>query len=318
MSAPSDPATSSGGRPTTRRATWYQAVGRLASAVRDADESEIERAVSQLGESRRWLAPLSYVAGGFGLVLDGVKLLFLNWRLTLIEVLPAVWIWLTFWDLKAHFLKGRSFTIVRGPLALAVAAVVVLVTVGAYFCNAVFAFSVAGDRPPRIRPAAAQARTHWRLILGWGVAVGLGHAVATIFVARAGVGWFTIALGLVLLVMMTSFVSVPAQIIGIEKSKQPLKAKIGAGAASGALSAVLTSPGFVCNRLGLLMAGTSILRIPGIIVFSIGVALQAAATSGSKAVKLGTKFGGTNMATTTPGPVTEPGTTDDMEDAGHG
>ena len=53
---------------------------------------------------------------------------------------------------------------------------------------------------------------------------------------------------------------------------------------------MLTSPGFVCNRLGLLMAGTSVLRIPGIAVFSIGVALQAAATSGAKAVKLGTKF----------------------------
>ena len=113
------------------------------------------------------------------------------------------------------------------------------------------------------------------------------------------------ALGLVLLVMMTSFVSVPAQIIGVEKSKQPLKTKIGAGAASGALSAVLTSPGFVCNRLGLLMAGTSVLRIPGIIVFSIGVALQAAATSGAKAVKLGTKFG----AGATPAP------TDDEEGA---
>ncbi len=275
---------------TRRRDTWYRAVGRVVTAVRDADQAEIERAVDELGQSRRWLAPLSYIAGGFGLLFDGVKLLVLNWRLTLIEILPAVWIWVTFWNLKAHALKGRSFDIVRGPLALALAAVVVLVTVGAYFCNAVFAFAVAGGRPPRIRPAAAQARAHWRLILGWGVAVGLGHAVATIFVARAGKWPFTLALGAVLLVMMTTFVSVPAQIIGLTKTKQPLKTKIGAGAASGALSAVLTSPGFVFNRLGLLLAGTSLFRIPGVVVFSIGVALQAAATSGAKAVKLGSRF----------------------------
>ena len=265
-------------------------MGRVAAAVREADEKEIEAAVAQLGQSRRWLAPLSYIAGGFGLLFDGVKLIFLNWRLTLVEILPAVWIWVTFWDLKAHALKGRSFDIVRGPLALVVAAVVVAITVGAYWCNAVFAFAVSGPRPPRIRPAVSKTREHWRLIIGWGFAVGLGHAVATIFVARAGVAWFTLALGLVLLVMMTSFVSVPAQIIGAEQVKLPLKDKLSAGAASGAMSAVLTSPGFLFNRLGLLLAGTQVLQIPGIILFSIGIALQAAATSGAKAVKLGTRF----------------------------
>ncbi len=278
--------------PATRRATWWQAMGRVATAVREADEAQIEAAVAQLGQSRRWLAPLSYIAGGFGLLVDGVKLIFLNWRLTLIEILPAVWIWVTFWDLKAHALKGRSFTIVRGPLALLVAAVVVAITVGAYFCNAVFAYAVSGPRPPRIGPATAKTRNHWRLILGWGFAVGLGHAVATIFVARAGVFWFTLALGLVLLVMMTSFVSVPAQIIGSQQVKLPMKDKISAGAASGAMSAVLTSPGFVFNRLGLLLAGTKALQIPGVVLFSIGIALQAAATSGAKAVKLGTRFSG--------------------------
>ncbi len=271
-------------------------MGRVASAVREADEQEIEAAVAQLGQSRRWLAPLSYIAGGFGLLFDGVKLIFLNWRLTVIEILPAVWIWVTFWDLKAHALKGRSFDIVRGPFALVVALVVVAITVGAYWCNAVFAFAVSGPRPPRIRPAVSSTREHWRLIVGWGVAVGLGHAVATIFVARAGTTWFTLALGLVLVVMMTSFVSVPAQIIGAEQVKLPLKDKLSAGAASGALSAVLTSPGFLFNRLGLLLAGTKVLQIPGIILFSIGVALQAAATSGAKAVKLGTRFAKGNDA----------------------
>ena len=172
---------------------------------------------------------------------------------------------------------------------MAVAAVVVLVTVAAYWCNAVFAFAVSGPRPPLIRPTVALVRPHLRLILGWGVAVGIAHATATIFVARAGVGWFTLALGAVLMIMSVTFVSVPAQLIG-DTYKPPLREKLTGAAASSAMSAVLTSPGFLLNRIGLLLLGVSVLRIPAIIVFSIGVALQAAATSGAKAVKLGSRW----------------------------
>ena len=267
----------------------WQALARLARAVSAADEHEVEAALRQLSGTRRLLAPLGYLAGGFVLLLDGLKLLVLNWRLTIIEILPAVWIWLTFWDLKAHALKGRTFEVVRGPTAVLVAVVVVAVTVGAYWCNAVFAFTVAGVRPPRIRPALAQVRSHLGLILGWGVVVGLAHAVTTVYVARHGDPAFSICLSIVLLVMMVSFVSVPAQLIGA-RTKAPLRVKVTGAAAGGALSAVLTSPGFVLNRLGLLLAGTSLLRIPGVVLFSIGVALEAAATSGAKAVKLGSKW----------------------------
>ena len=282
---------------TTRRATLWRKLGRLAVAVSEADEHEVESAIKQLGESRRYLAPLGYIAGGFVLLLDGIKLLFLNWRLTLIEILPAVWIWFTFFDLKAHYLHGRQLNIVRGPLALAVAVVVVLITIASFYFNAIFAFAVAGDRPPRIRPAAAQARTHLRLILGWGVVVGLAHVITTIFIARAGLGWFTIALGLVLVVMMVTFVSVPAQLIGVQQQKAPMKDKISGAAASGAMSVVLTSPGFLLNRIGILLAGTSTLRIPGLVLFSIGVGLEAAASSGAKAVKLSTRFSATGVPT---------------------
>ena len=209
-------------------------MGQVASAVRDADETEIERAVAQLGQSRRWLAPLSYVAGGFGLLLDGVKLLILNWRLTLIEILPAVWIWITFWDLKAHSLRvaPSPSCAVRspcwwpwwwwpspsGPTA-------------ATRCSP---SPSAGDRPPRIRPATAKTRQHWRLIMGWGFGGGhrpcRGHHLrgpprGGLVHAGAGPG----AAG-----HDDRFVSVPAQIIGIEQTKQPIKAKISAGAASGA------------------------------------------------------------------------------------
>jgi hypothetical protein len=283
----------------TRRAILWHAFVRLAEAVRLADPTEVEKAIRQFGETRRWLTPLAYIAGGFALLFDGLKLLVLNWRLTLIEIVPAIWIWFTTWNIKVHFLKGRELNIVRGPVALALAVAVILITIAAYWCNAIFAFTVIGPRPPRIRPAVVQVKRHLPLILGWGVAVGFAHAVATIYVARLGVGWFTLALGAVLAVMTITFISVPADLIGA-RLKPPLKEKLTGVAASGAMSAVLTSPGFLLNRIGLLLLGVSVLRIPAMIIFSVGVALQAAATSGASAVKLGSRLA------KAPGDATEP------------
>ena len=49
--------------------------------------------VLRLSRTRRWLAPLALAVGAFAMLFEGVKLLFTNWRLTLIQVLPAMWIW---------------------------------------------------------------------------------------------------------------------------------------------------------------------------------------------------------------------------------
>ena len=46
--------------------------------------------VLRLSRSRRWLAPLALSVGAFAMLFEGVKLLFTNWRLTLIQVLPDV------------------------------------------------------------------------------------------------------------------------------------------------------------------------------------------------------------------------------------
>ena len=49
------------------------------------------------------------------MLFDGVKLLLTNWRLTLIQVLPAMWIWAAMFDLKVHVLHGKSFHVLTGP-----------------------------------------------------------------------------------------------------------------------------------------------------------------------------------------------------------
>ena len=90
-------------------------VGALLRAIEESDEARIEEAVLRLSRSRRVFAPLAFAVGAFALLFDGLRLLVSNWRLTLVQVLPAIWIWLAMADLKAHVLHGHSFNVLRGP-----------------------------------------------------------------------------------------------------------------------------------------------------------------------------------------------------------
>ena len=72
-----------------------------------------------------------------------------NWRLTLVQLLPAMWIWLAMFDLKAHVLHGQSFTVLRGPILIPIILAIIALTVASFFLNAVFAFSIARPGAPR-------------------------------------------------------------------------------------------------------------------------------------------------------------------------
>src|SRR5438105_13898179 len=99
------------------------------------------------------------------MLFDGRRVLLSNWRLMIVQILPAMWIWLAMYDLKAHVLHGKSFNVLRGPVLIPICLAIILITAGGFFLNAVFAFSIAGPRPPRVRPAFAGARSHLAPIL---------------------------------------------------------------------------------------------------------------------------------------------------------
>ena len=80
------------------------------------------------------------------MLFDGVKLLVTNWRLTLVQVLPAMWIWLAMLDLKAHVLRGDFFHVVHGPVVVLLVLAVAAITAVCFFLNAVFAFAIAKPR----------------------------------------------------------------------------------------------------------------------------------------------------------------------------
>jgi hypothetical protein len=87
-----------------------------------------------------------------------------NWRLTLVQIVPAMWIWLAMFDIKLHVLHGKTFNVLRGPALIPVGVLIITITIASFFLNAVFAFAIARSRKPKIRPAVAQARQHIRPI----------------------------------------------------------------------------------------------------------------------------------------------------------
>jgi hypothetical protein len=263
----------------------------LVRAIEESDEAKIEEAVLRLGRARRVFSPLAFAVGAFTLLFDGLKLLVSNWRLTLIQILPAIWVWLAMADLKAHVLHGNSFTVLRGPILIPIILVIVAITVASFFLNAVFAFAITLPGRPEIRPAVAQARRHLKPILISGAVVGLLLALSMTVVTRWGRPWFTVSLGIVVGLMMVCYVAVPSRLIGVKPS-QSRRDKLATTVVSSALSVTVCAPPYLLGRLGILMLGSRALLIPGIIFIAVGVTLQAGATGAVRAIKMSASLTG--------------------------
>ncbi|HEX6663445.1 MAG TPA: hypothetical protein VF025_07185, partial [Gaiellaceae bacterium] len=174
----------------------------LVRAIREDDEAAVESAILTLSRSRRIFAPLVFAVGAFVMLFQGLRLLFSNWRLTLIQVLPAMWIWVALLDLKVHVFKGKEFHTWHGAVELLLVVGIALVTAAGFYLNAVFAFAISQPGAPRIRPAFALVRRHLGVVLGVGLLVGLALGVSAIIVPRWGPPWFALSLGIVIGVMM--------------------------------------------------------------------------------------------------------------------
>jgi hypothetical protein len=260
-------------------------VQRLIDAIRDGDDALVEDAVLRLSRSRRWLAPLALAVGAFVMLFEALRLIVTNWRLTLIQVLPAMWIWVALLDLKAHALHGRSFHALRGPIVIPLVLLVTAITMASFFLNAVFAFAIANPGRPEIRPGFERAKDHLRVILASGGIVGLCLGLVTIVVTRWGRPWFGISLSIVIGVMMICYVAVPSRLIGV-KPAASRRDKLAASAVSGALGTAVCTPPYVLARVGILMLGSRALLIPGIFIIAVGFLLQAGATGAIKAIKM--------------------------------
>ena len=257
----------------------------LVRAIQENDEAKIEEAVLRVSRSRRALAPLAFAVSALVLLFDGLRLLLSNWRLTLVQILPAMWIWLAMFDLKVHVLHGHSLRVLRGPILIPICLVIVAITMVAFFLNAVFAFAIAKPGRPEVRPGLAEARRHMTPILVSGAVVGGLLAFSTMIVTRWGRPWFGLVLSVVVGLLMLCYVAVPARLIG-GKPRQSRRDKLTTSAVGGAIGATVCTPPYLLGRLGILMLGSKALFVPGILVLTIGITLQAGATGAVRAIKM--------------------------------
>ncbi|MGZ4280847.1 MAG: hypothetical protein ACXVEM_01590 [Gaiellaceae bacterium] len=258
-------------------------------AIREDDEAAVEAAVRELSRSRRIFAPLVFAIGAVVMLFQGLRLLFFNWRLTLVQVLPAMWIWLALLDLKAHVFKGKEFHTWHGSVELLLVVGIALVTAACFYLNAVFAFAISLPGTPKVRPAFALARRHLGVVLGVGLVVGVALGVSAIVVPRWGRMWFALSLGIVVGVMMLTYVTVPARIVGI-KPVGSRRDKLAAAAIGGTLGAIVCTPAYVIGRLGILLLGSNVLFVLGVVLLVLGFALEAGATGAVKALKMSAKL----------------------------
>ena len=278
----------------SRRRSVRELWRRLIVAIRDGDEHTVEQAVLQLARTRKIFAPLALIVGAFVMLFSALRLLVTNWRLMLVQTLPALLIWAVTLDLKAHVLHGKEFNVVRGPIVVVLFVLAVLVTIGAFFLNAAFAFTISRPGPPDLKAGFRQARRHARAVIGWGTVLGLALGFAAILVPRWGLRWFALTLGIVLAVMMVCYVAVPARIVGVQTVKpadmSARRDKLAATAVAGLVGGIICTPPYVISRLGESLLGSGSLFALGVALIVVGLALEAGATGAVKAIKVSAKL----------------------------
>jgi hypothetical protein len=273
-----------------RRAVLAERSRELVQAIGAGDDASVERAVRDLSQSRRYLAPLALLIGAFTMLFQAVGVLVRNWRLALIEVLPAMWIWFAMLDLKAHFLRGMSFTLVYGTVLIPVLLGIALMTTASFYLNAVFAFAIAKPGSPQIGPAFTEARSHLRAIVPAGLITGLCLGLAAVVAPRLGRWWFAVSLSIVVAFMMWAYVMIPSRLVGLSSKTSPRRDRLWSSAIAGALGAAVCSPPYALGRLGIVLLGSHRLFVIGVVLITMGITLQSGATGAVKAIKMSAKL----------------------------
>jgi hypothetical protein len=253
---------------------------RATAAVRSTDSASVESALADLGK-RRWLAPLAYAAGTVAVVFDGVLLLLRNWRLTLLQLFPAVWIWAMTWNMRHRTLANPD---ISTNISVLIAIGVVLAAQTAYWCNATFAYAIAQGPTTDFRAAFRQARLHWRVVGGLALLTGGLQAGIWLLAPHVVSRWLWVALLAMFVVQVYLFIAIPAWLLRARKVGTRRERTI-QSMTTGVLSGVASMPGFLLNRIGFLLLGSS-LWVIGVVCVSIGAVLHVTASSSVRVVKM--------------------------------
>jgi hypothetical protein len=270
---------------TTRPGRWATLVA-ATTAVRATDPMRVQELVAELSGRSRWLTPLAYLAGTLAVVFDGITLLFRSWRLMLLQLVPAVWIYAMTWNIRSHMLAHRHPPLSHVTL---IAVAELLVAQVAYWCNATFAYTLTQDGTPRIAAAFAEARPHWRAISGLALATGSLQAFVWLALPEWRLSVFWIALVVMFVVQIYLFVALPAWLLGIRKTGSRRERGL-RSLTTGALSGIAATPGFLLNRVGLLLLSAGALWWVGVGVVAIAAVMHVAASSSARVVKMSVRL----------------------------
>ena len=110
-----------------------------------------------------------------------------------------------------------------------------------------------GDRFPA---AFREARPHWRFVSGLALLTGGLQAGIWLLVPHVQPRWLWLALLAMFVVQVYLFIAIPSWLLGVRKSGTRRERTI-QSMTTGVLSGVASTPGFLLNRIGLLLLGTS-------------------------------------------------------------
>jgi hypothetical protein len=108
-------------------------------------------------------------------------------------------------------------------------------------------------------------------------------------VPRWGTWWFAFSLGIVIGVMMLTYVAVPSRLIGM-RAAVSRRDKLTAAVVGGAIGAVVCTPPYMLARIGILLLGSHTFFVLGVVLIVFGFTLQAGATGAVKAIKMSAKL----------------------------
>jgi hypothetical protein len=124
---------------------------------------------------------------------------------------------------------------------------------------------------------------------GAGLVVGLALGFSAIVVPRWGHPWFALSMSVVVGVMMLTYVALPARIVGV-RPRGTRRDKLATTAVAGAASALICTPPYLIMRIGILLLGSHVLFVLGVVLLAVGLTLQAGATGAVKAIKMSAKL----------------------------
>ncbi len=174
----------------------------------------------------------------------------------------------------------------------------------AYWCNATFAYTMVQGDTTDIRVAFREARPHWRLVGGLALLTGALQATIWLLMPYMRLRWFWIALLVMFVVQIYLFIAIPSWLLAIERSGTR-RDRMTRSLTTGVLSGVASTPGFLFNRIGLLLLGVGgAVFWVGIAIVSIGAVLHVTASSSVRVVKMSLRL---RPAAAQAPPATDPG-----------